>query len=171
MFAPNGLHKRFGSPNPHSARAMQDGVRLALLHFLQQLTNFQRGCRDDLDAAAFRLRYDFVHYWKRAMGAGPDNEPLASPGNFFLGRKRRVAKLFAELLRRSFLPFPHFTAVDHHIMSVALSLDLYLAKFDQSRFHVSILRSLELQGNRDRVLRRTCAYIGLFVQPNRWRSE
>jgi hypothetical protein len=40
------------------------------------------------------------------MGAGSDNEPLASPGNFFLGRKRRVAKLFTKLLGRSFLPFP-----------------------------------------------------------------
>src|SRR5438045_8458311 len=77
------------------------------------------------------------------MGTGPYNEPLASPGNFFPGRKRRVAVLFAELLGRSFLPFPHFAAVDHHIMRVALSLDLDLAKFDQSCFHVSILRWLE----------------------------
>src|SRR5437773_5587741 len=53
------------------------------------------------------------------MGAGSDNEPLTSPGNFFPGRKRRVAELFAELLGRSFLPFPHFAAVDHHIMCVA----------------------------------------------------
>src|SRR5438874_13439329 len=70
------------------------------------------------------------------MGAGPDNEPLASPGNFFPGRKRRVAELFAELLGRSFLPFPHFAGVDHYIMRVALSLDLDLAKFDQSCFHI-----------------------------------
>jgi hypothetical protein len=45
-----------GPPNPRSARAMQDGVRLALLHFLQQLTDFQCGCRNDLDTAPFRLR-------------------------------------------------------------------------------------------------------------------
>src|SRR5207244_4652444 len=32
---------RFGLPNPQSARAMQDGVRLALLHFLQQLPDFK----------------------------------------------------------------------------------------------------------------------------------
>src|SRR6266571_4681526 len=82
------------------------------------------------------------------MRAGPDNEPLASPGNFFPDRKRRVAELFAELLGRSFLPFPHFAAVDHHIMRVALSLDLDLAKFDQSCFHFSILRWLDLQGKR-----------------------
>src|SRR5260370_41363824 len=49
-----------------------------------------------------------------------------------------VAELFAELLGRSFLPFPHFAAVDHHIMRVALSLDLNLAKFDQSCFHISL---------------------------------
>ncbi len=61
------------------------------------------------------------------------------------GRKRRVAELFAELLGRSFLPFPHFAAVDHHIMGVALSLDLDLAKFDQSCFHISMFRWLELQ--------------------------
>jgi ABC-type transport system involved in cytochrome bd biosynthesis fused ATPase/permease subunit len=30
---------------------MQDGVRLALLHFLQQLTDFQCGRRNDLDTA------------------------------------------------------------------------------------------------------------------------
>ena len=82
------------------------------------------------------------------MGAGPDNEPLASPRDFFPDRKRRVAELFAKLLGRSFLPFPHFTAVDHHIMGVALSLDLDLAKFDQSCFQVSMLCCLELQGKR-----------------------
>src|SRR6266480_4518451 len=81
------------------------------------------------------------------MGSGPDNEPLASPGDFFSRRKRRVAKLFAELLGRSFLPLPHVAAVDHHIMRVALSLDLDLAKFDQSCFHVSMFRWLEFQGN------------------------
>src|SRR5436190_11924793 len=69
------------------------------------------------------------------MSAGPDNELLASPRDFFPGRKRRVAELFAELFGRSFLPFPHFAAVDHHIMRVALSPDLDLAKFDQSCFH------------------------------------
>jgi hypothetical protein len=44
-----------GLPNPRSARAMQDGVRLAL-HFLQQLTDFQCGRRNDLDTVPFRLR-------------------------------------------------------------------------------------------------------------------
>src|SRR5438132_6662939 len=72
------------------------------------------------------------------MGAGADNEPLASPGNFFPGRKRRVAEFFAEFLGRSFLAFPHFAAVDHHIMRVALSLDLDLTKLDQSCFHISM---------------------------------
>jgi hypothetical protein len=72
------------------------------------------------------------------MRAGPNNEPLASPRNFFPGRKWRVAELFAELLGRSFLPFPHFAAVDHHIMRVALSLDLDLAKSDQSCFRISM---------------------------------
>ena len=42
--------------NRPSARAMQDGVRLALLHFLQQLTDFHCGRRNDLDTASFRLR-------------------------------------------------------------------------------------------------------------------
>jgi hypothetical protein len=58
-----------------------------------------------------------------------------------------VAELFAELLGRSFLPFPHFAAVDHHIMRVALSLDLDLAKFDQSCFHFSIFRCLDYAGD------------------------
>src|SRR3989440_12696615 len=87
------------------------------------------------------------------MGAGPDNEPLASPGDFFPHRKRRVAELFAELLGRSFLPFANFASVDDHIMGVALSLDLDLAKFDQSCFHFSMFRSLELQGNETAILR------------------
>src|SRR4029450_6815550 len=116
---------------------MQDGVGLALLHFLKQLTRFQCGLRNDLDTAPFRLRLDFVHYPKRAMCAGPDNQPHAAPGNFFPSRKGRVAKLFAELFGRSFLPFPYFAAVDHHIVRVALSLDLDLAKFDQSCFRIS----------------------------------
>jgi hypothetical protein len=88
------------------------------------------------------------------MGSGPDNEPLASPWNFFPGRKRRVAELFTELLGRSFLAFPHFAALNHHIMGVALSLDLDLAKFDQSRFHNSMFRWLKLQGKgHDAVIR------------------
>src|SRR5262249_50714846 len=77
------------------------------------------------------------------MGAGSDNQPLATPGNFFPSRKRRVAELFAELFGRSFLPFPYFAAVDHYIVRVALAL----AKFHQSRFHISIFRRLDLQGN------------------------
>ena len=81
------------------------------------------------------------------MNAGPDNQPLASPGNFFPSRQGRVAELFTELFGRSFLPFPYLAAVDHHIMCVALSLDLDLAKFDQSRLHISIFRWLDLQGN------------------------
>src|SRR5260370_42542754 len=87
------------------------------------------------------------------MGASSDNKPLASPGNFFSGGKRRVAELFAELLGRPFLPFPHFAAVDHHIMRVAFSLDLDLAKFDQSCSHFSMFRWLELQGNETGILR------------------
>ena len=55
------------------------------------------------------------------MGAGPDHELLPSPRDFFLGRKRCVAELFAELFGRSFLPFPHFAVVNHHIMRVARS--------------------------------------------------
>jgi hypothetical protein len=77
------------------------------------------------------------------MGAGPHHEPLASPRNFFPGRKRRVAELFAELLGRSFLAFPHFAAVDHYIMRVALALDLDLAKSDQSCFHISMFSWLD----------------------------
>src|SRR5882724_3697492 len=120
---------------------MQDSVCLALLQFLEQLTDFQCGRRNDLDTAPFRLRQDFVHYRKRAMGAGPDNKLLASPGNFFPRRKGCVAELFAELFGRSFLPFPYFAAVDHHIMCVAHSLDLDLAKSDQSSSHISMFRS------------------------------
>ena len=68
----------------------------------------------------------------------PTMSRLPPQGISSSGRKRRVAELFAELLGRSFLPFPHFAAVHHHITRIALSLDLDLAKFDQSRFHISI---------------------------------
>jgi hypothetical protein len=86
------------------------------------------------------------------MCAGPDNQLLASPRNFFTSRKRRVAELFTELFGRSFLPFPYLAAVDNYIMRVALALDLDLAKSDQSRFHLSIFRWLDLEGN-DAVIR------------------
>jgi hypothetical protein len=82
------------------------------------------------------------------MGTGSNNEPLTSPGNFFPGRKRRVAELFAELLGRSLLPFPYFAALDLHIVRVALSLDLDLAKLNQSCFHISTFPWLEFQGKR-----------------------
>jgi hypothetical protein len=45
-----------GVPNPRSARAMQNGVSLTLVHFFQQLTDFQCGRRNELDTAPFRLR-------------------------------------------------------------------------------------------------------------------
>jgi len=45
-----------GLLNPRSTRAMQDGVGLALLHFLQQLTDFQCGRWNDVDTPSFRLR-------------------------------------------------------------------------------------------------------------------
>jgi hypothetical protein len=41
--------------------------------------------------------------------------------------------------------FPHFAAVDHDIVAIRLSLDLDLAKFDQSRFNLSMFRCLELK--------------------------
>ena len=84
------------------------------------------------------------------MCAGPHNQPLASPWNFFPSRKRRVTKLFAELFGRSFLPFAHFAAVDHDIMAIPLSLDLYLAKFGQSRFNLSMFCCLELKARERR---------------------
>jgi hypothetical protein len=71
---------------------------------------------------------------------------------FFPGRKRRVTELFAELFGRSLLPFSHFASVDHHIMRVALALDLDLTKFHESCFHFSTFRWLDLQGN-DAVIR------------------
>src|SRR4029434_415116 len=71
----------------------------------------------------------------------------------FLRRKRRVAELFTELFGGSFLPFPYLAAVDHHIMCIALALDLDLAKFDQSCFHFAMFLWLELQGNETRMLR------------------
>src|SRR5436190_10259224 len=86
------------------------------------------------------------------MGAGSDNQPLAAPRNFFPSRKRRVAELFAELFGRSFLPFPYFAGIDHYIVRVALALDFDLAKFDQSRFNISIFRSLDFESN-DAVIR------------------
>jgi hypothetical protein len=43
------------------------------------------------------------------------------------------------------LSVPHFAAVDHDIMTIPLSLDLDLAKFDQSRFNLSMFRCLELK--------------------------
>jgi hypothetical protein len=82
------------------------------------------------------------------MGAGPDNEPLASPGDFFPDGKRRVTELFAELLGRALFPFANFSAVDHHIMRITPSLDLDLAKSDQSCFRNSMFRWLALQGKR-----------------------
>src|SRR4029453_9357667 len=149
---------------------MQDGVGLALLHFLQQMTRFECGLRDDLDTATFRLRQDFIHYWKRAMGAGSDNQTLATPGNFFPSRKRRVAELFTELFGRSFLPFPYFAAVDHYIVRVALPLDLDFAKFHQSRFHIAIFRRLDLRGN-DAVDSRLRLCWQLKSEPQRTRSH
>src|SRR5512140_775761 len=87
------------------------------------------------------------------MGARSDKKPLASPGNFFPRRKRRVTKLFTEFLRRSFLPLPHFAAVYHHIMRVALSLDLDLAKFHQSRSHDLNLLLARASRQETRILR------------------
>ena len=84
---------------------MQDGVGLPFFTSSSRLTDFHCRGRNNLNTAPFRLGQDFIHYRKRAMGAGCDKEPLASPGNFFLGRKRRVTKLFAECLDGPFFRF------------------------------------------------------------------
>src|SRR5262245_7122796 len=83
------------------------------------------------------------------MGARSDKEPLTSPRNFFPGRKRSVAELFPKFLGRSFLAFSHFAAVDHHIVSIAFSLDLDLAKFHQSCLHISMFRWLRRASRQD----------------------
>jgi hypothetical protein len=44
--------------------------------------------------------------------------------------------------------FPYFAALDHHIVRVALFLDLDLAKLNQSCFHISTFPWLEFQGKR-----------------------
>ena len=100
------------------------------------------------------------------MGAGSDNEPLASPGNFFLSRKRSVAELFAELFGRSFLPFAHFAAVDHDIMAIPLSLDLDLAKFGQSRFNLSMFCWLEFKA-RERRSKNVLAFDNFALRASR----
>src|SRR5436190_18961605 len=102
------------------------------------------------------------------MGAGSGKEPLTSPGNFFLGRKRCVAELFTKVLRSSFLPFPHFAAFDHDIMRVALSLNFDLAKFHQSYLHISMYPWFELQDKRTGIPRLRGALIRFVpVGPSR----
>jgi len=76
------------------------------------------------------------------MSAGPHNEPFASPRNLFPNGKRCVTEFSAELFGRTFFPFPYFAAVDHHVMRVALSIDLDLAKCDQFRFDVLMFLGL-----------------------------
>src|SRR6266480_7707973 len=44
------------SPKSPVSTCNADGIRLALLHFLQQLTDLQCRRRNDLDTASFRLR-------------------------------------------------------------------------------------------------------------------
>ena len=141
-----GVTRDSNLPNPRSARAMQDGVSLALLHFLQQLTDFQCRRRNDLRYRAVSPPLGLRPLPEARHGRRSRQRAACLPGNFFPGRQRRVAKLFAELLGRSFLPFPHFAGVNYHIMRVALSLDLDLAKSDQSSFHISMFRCLDLQG-------------------------
>src|SRR5215471_18839635 len=101
------------------------------------------------------------------MGARSNKEPLASPRDFFAGRKRRVAELFPKFLGRSFLAFSHFAAVDHHIVRVVLSLDLDLAKFHQSCFHISMFCWLrEASRQETRILRLCSSWItSPFVRP------
>jgi hypothetical protein len=94
------------------------------------------------------------------MGASSDKEALASPGNFFLGRKRRVPELFAELLGRSFLPFPNFAAVDYHAMRVALALDLDLTARSISKAMIASF-AFTMKRQRDRGARAQ----GDFVAP------
>jgi hypothetical protein len=63
-----------------------------------------------------------------------------------------VSEFFTELFGRSFPSFSYLAAVDNYIMRIALALALDLAKFDQSCFHFSIFRWLDLQGN-DAIIR------------------
>jgi hypothetical protein len=72
---------------------MQDRVGLALLHFLQQLTDFQCGRRNDLDTAPFRLRQR-VHQTACVLERSPQGSKPAPEGlRAFKRRPRGLAIL------------------------------------------------------------------------------
>src|SRR5208283_4144847 len=83
----------------------------------------RRGEDDEVDLAAAGLVPDLWHHWQRAVGAGADHQPAASPRDVLLGRERGVPVRAAELPRGGLLPLADLPAVDDQVVIVGHAVD------------------------------------------------
>jgi hypothetical protein len=77
-----------------------------------------------LDLAALGLLFDFFHYWKPAVRAGADDEPLTFPRDLFLNRQWGMAELLTEFLGGLFLAFANFAAINDDIVLLGAAVNL-----------------------------------------------
>jgi hypothetical protein len=84
--------------------------------------------KQQLDFAALRLVFEFLHHWKPAVRAGSNHKPSASPGDRFFDRQWRMAELLMELLGRFLVSFANQTAIDDDVVFVSPAINLDGAK-------------------------------------------
>ena len=66
---------------------------------------------------------DLSHHWQRAIGAGADHQPAASPRDVLVDRERGVPVRAAELPRGGLLPLADLPAVDDQVVIVGHAVD------------------------------------------------
>ena len=117
------------------ARDVEDRVHVPRLEISEQATGIAGRERIDRDPASLRFLAYLRGDGERAIGARSDDEPRATRGNVLGTRQRRVPELVAQRLRGALPPPADPSALDHHVASVRLALDLELSERDQLRLH------------------------------------
>jgi len=116
-----------GVPLAGSAGQVQDGVGVRC-GFGQRAGRLRRGQEDKVDLAAAGLVADVLHHRQRAVSAGADDQPAASPRDVLRDRERGVPAGAAELPRRGLLALADLAAVDDEVVVVGHAVDPYRAE-------------------------------------------
>src|SRR5215469_17707356 len=106
-----------------SAGQVQDGVGVGC-GLAQRAGRRRRGQDDKVDAAAASLIADLLHHWQRAVRAGADDQPAASPRDVLREGERGVPVAAAELARRGLLALADLAAVKDEVVVVGHAVEL-----------------------------------------------
>ena len=103
---------------------MKYGVDLTSVEVCNQPTCVLCGYGGEVYAPTASLLEHFGHDRERAIGAGPDDQPVSTPGELLVSREGSMPELIAVRLGRLLLPFPHLATRNDYVVVVLPPLDL-----------------------------------------------